>query len=153
MTSGQKLQPEIDVEAKIAACLILLIDGYKKSGSEIAEALGINQATVSRLKNRTQNSSVLMLHAVESLKTKVESEMEDVIGLKARELGITPEQFKLCCVGRVGHEVVEEFRDQSKPVVEEGRRGFVFHRSGAGRVESRSDSTGKTLLKKATKPK
>lgn len=153
MTMGQILQPEIDVEAKIAAILILLIDGYKKSGGEIANALGINQATVSRLKNRTQNSTVVMLRALESLKTKVESEMADVIDLKARELGITTQEFMFCCVGRVGHEVVTEFRDQSKPVVEEGRRGFVFHRSGSGRIESRSDSTGKILLKKATKLK
>jgi DNA-binding Xre family transcriptional regulator len=98
MTKGQNTQSVFDVESKIADVLILLIDGYKKSGGEIADAIGVNQATISRLKNKTQKSTPIMLNAVLKVKQDIESEMQDLVESKAKEAGRTVQEFTLCCV-------------------------------------------------------
>lgn len=74
MTKGQNTQSVFDVESKIKDVLILLIDGYKKSGGEIAAALDINEATVSKLKNQRKPSTYKMLLACEKIKQDIESE-------------------------------------------------------------------------------
>jgi hypothetical protein len=151
MASDQITQQEIGLGPKIAAILILLIDGYKKSGGEIAAALDINEATVSKLKNQRKASSYQMLLACERLKQNVESEMRDLLDSKAKEAGMTVDEFTLCCVGRVGHEVLEEFRDKTKPRVETGRRGFNFEPNQHQGKATKVSLTAGALLKKATK--